>query len=82
MRKYKKLWSVLGKFILESWNQSCETGVLPPSHKESVKKKKKKKKKKSEKKKKKKKKKKKAFKKNMGLCLYIYLKKMRKKEET
>jgi hypothetical protein len=29
---YKKLWSVVGSYILNSWKHSCNTGVLPASH--------------------------------------------------
>ncbi len=33
---YKKLWCKAGPFILNSWKHSCNTGVLPTSHGESV----------------------------------------------
>ena len=33
---YKKLWSSVGKFLLDSWNQSYESGIMPPSHSESI----------------------------------------------
>jgi len=29
---YKKFWSILGIYIIESWVFSVETGILPPSH--------------------------------------------------
>ena len=33
---YKKLWDIAGPVILDAWKYSCEKGVMPPSHKESV----------------------------------------------
>jgi exonuclease III len=33
---YKKLWSVTGPTILESWNHSLRVGKMPPSHLQSV----------------------------------------------
>ena len=33
---YKKLWSIVGPFILDAWTYSCDTGSLPPSHSESI----------------------------------------------
>jgi hypothetical protein len=33
---YKKLWKVTAPIILASWNYSMATGILPPSHLESV----------------------------------------------
>ena len=33
---YKKLWSITGPVILDAWKYSCEKGVMPPSHKESI----------------------------------------------
>ncbi len=32
----KKLWDILGPLILEAWNFSLQTGVLPPSHRTSL----------------------------------------------
>jgi hypothetical protein len=32
----KKLWGIIGPLILEAWNFSLRTGVLPPSHKTSL----------------------------------------------
>jgi hypothetical protein len=32
----KKLWDVLGPLILDAWNYSIQTGMLPPSHKTSL----------------------------------------------
>jgi hypothetical protein len=31
----KKLWGILGPLILDAWNHSLQTGMLPPSHKTS-----------------------------------------------
>ena len=31
---YKKLWSIVGLFILASWEHGCSIGVMPPSHSE------------------------------------------------
>ena len=33
---YKKLWSIAGPIILNSWKHSCDKGVLPLSHSDSV----------------------------------------------
>jgi hypothetical protein len=33
---YKKCWKLMGPVILGAWNQSLNTGSLPPSHLESV----------------------------------------------
>jgi len=33
---YKKYWNLTGKYILEAWKHSLETGKLPTSHAESV----------------------------------------------
>jgi hypothetical protein len=33
---YKKLWSIVGPIILNSWKHSCDKGVLPLSHSDSV----------------------------------------------
>jgi hypothetical protein len=33
---YKKLWDITGPIILNSWNHSLETGIMPRSHLESV----------------------------------------------
>ncbi len=33
---YKKFWSILSIYIIESWIFSVETGILPPSHLESA----------------------------------------------
>jgi hypothetical protein len=33
---YKKFWSILSSYIIESWMFSVETGILPPSHLESA----------------------------------------------
>ena len=33
---YKKLWEISGPVILDAWKFSCEKGVMPPSHKESI----------------------------------------------
>jgi hypothetical protein len=35
-RKYKKLWSIAGSYILNSWKHSCNSRVLPASHSDSV----------------------------------------------
>jgi hypothetical protein len=33
---YKKLWDIAGPFIINSWKHSCNSGVLPGSHGDSV----------------------------------------------
>jgi hypothetical protein len=33
---YKKVWSILSSYSIESWIFSVETGILPPSHLESA----------------------------------------------
>jgi exonuclease III len=33
---YKELWEMVGPIILNSWNFSVETGIMPPSHLEST----------------------------------------------
>jgi hypothetical protein len=33
---YKRLWDTVGPYILRSWLHSVETGLLPPSHLESI----------------------------------------------
>ena len=33
---YKKLWVIVGSYILDEWNYSCSTGIQPVSHKESI----------------------------------------------
>ena len=33
---YNKLWTITGPIILSAWNYSCETGVQPESHRESI----------------------------------------------
>ena len=33
---YKKLWSIVGPFILAAWDYSCIVGHMPPSHKEYI----------------------------------------------
>jgi hypothetical protein len=33
---YKKLWSIVGAFILNSWKHCCSTSVLPAWHSDSL----------------------------------------------
>ena len=33
---YKKLWPVVGNYIVNSWNYGCVTGTMAPSHRESI----------------------------------------------
>ena len=33
---YKITWSIVGPYIYESWKQSCECVIMPPSHSESI----------------------------------------------
>jgi len=35
-RIYKEFWDIIGIYIVDSWNHSVKTGILPPSNKESA----------------------------------------------
>ena len=33
---YKKLWEIVGPYILEAWNYSCSIGIQSESHRETI----------------------------------------------